>query len=123
MTSPLWVNPGELTQRSRPFHERARQFRELRSYLAGILDRYPNAFGGDDLGTRFSATFMDGVRGIDARINAVAQRLEYTGDGLATNSRQFREADQNALRTSASLANRVDGSVIGSPASHRPGRH
>jgi hypothetical protein len=99
----FWVDPDGLERQGTPYHRAAADFRTLSGRIDEILRTYPDAFGGDELGEKFRAPFMKGVAGIQGRINLVADRLQYTGDGLVSNGRDFRQAEDDATEVSRRL--------------------
>jgi hypothetical protein len=104
----FWVDPDGLERQGTPYHWAAADFRALHVEIDDILSRYPDAFGGDELGVKFRGPFMKGVEGIRGRINLVANRLEYTGEGLVTTGREFRRAERDATDVSEKLQTGIE---------------
>jgi hypothetical protein len=118
----FWVDPEGVERQGTPYHRAAADFRNLSTRIDEILARYPNAFGGDELGQKFRGPFMQGIDGIKGRINLVAGRLEYTGDGLVTTGREFRRAEDDATDVSRQLRNGIEGRRDAPPVFLKSGR-
>lgn len=112
----VFADPDEIRNLTGPYFTAADDFAGLRSRFHHLQLRYAAAFGDDEIGTAFVASFTEQHAVVRDGVEGTETVLRFLGTGLRSNADRYEETEEGAVVYSHALLTGMTGGVPARPA-------